>query len=105
MTRLKFRPASSLLRRREQRSERIPHSSFRHAVQDRSNTIAYSHTKDTHDTTSHNPPVIPDGALQYVRPGSFGYERRCDIAKRDEALGCRSGDEVERGGQNDGIEN
>ena len=48
--------------------------------------------------------MIPNGALQKVRPGSFGYERRCDVAKRDEALGCRSGNEIERGRQDDDIE-
>ena len=48
--------------------------------------------------------MIPNGAFQEVRPGSFGYERRCDVAKRDETLGCRGRNEVERGGEDDDIE-
>jgi hypothetical protein len=74
-------------------------------VQGESNTTTYDHTQDTHDTASHNPPLIPDGALQEVRPANFGYERRCNVAERDESLGCRSGNEIERSGQDNDIEN
>jgi hypothetical protein len=104
-TRWKCQAASSLLHRREQRSEGIPHSSFVCAVQGDRNTTTHNHTRDTHDTASYNPPVIPDSALQEVRPGGFGYEQRCKVAERDETLGCRRGDKIKRSGQDDDIEN
>ena len=82
----------------------MPGSSFGYAVQENHNTTAYNHAQDAHDTASHNPSMIPDGALQKVRPGNLRYERRCDVTKRDEALGSRSGNEIERGRQDDDIE-
>lgn len=66
-------------------------------------TATHDHTQDAHDTTPHNPPTIPDGTLQQVRPDSFGHETRCDVAKSDETLGCRSWNEIEGGGEDDDI--
>ena len=74
-----------------------------HSTESDSDTTTYSHTQNAHNTASHNPPTIPDGALQQVWPDNLGHERGCDVAERDETLGCRSGNEIEGGGEDDDI--
>ena len=100
----KCRITSFLLHRREQRPREIPPSNSRSTVQGGSYTT-HNHTQDTHDAASHNPPAVSNSALQEVGPANFGRERRCNVAKRNESLGRRSGNKIERSGQYNNIEN
>ena len=83
----------------------VSQTNFEHPLGVNGKNVAHNHTQDAQNAASDDPLIIPDSSLQKIWPAKFGYQRGCDIAEGNEALGRRGGNKVEGSRQDNNVEN